>query len=279
MGKTAIRVIAALTALTFSSATLSQTPTPPAPLTPPLPPQQEAEGKFAWGLLIKLIAPTVFQLFANWVMKKIEPTYDEKALRKLAVNVAGAGIVKIGTLFASKDIILAGVEPNAALGEPLDELRNDASGENYQGVHVALVEVDANGAPIGFRTVADGFSTGERFKLRVLSTFDALVVLGNITPKGKQRQIYPAAAGEAVRIPAGTEVLLPLGQKQYLQFVGDVGRDQITITVRDPRSLETGQASTARVFRKDEAFGSNFLQEVKPGLYPVIAEAISIQHR
>jgi hypothetical protein len=127
--------------------------------------QQEADGKFAWGLLIKLIAPTVFQLFANWVMKKIEPTYDEKALRKLAMNVTGAGIVRIGALFASKDIILAGVEPNAALGEPLDELRNDASGENYQGVHVALVEVDANGAPIGFRTVADGFSTGERFKL------------------------------------------------------------------------------------------------------------------
>lgn len=277
MRNSAIRAIAALTALTFSTATLGQTPSPvPAPVPPE---QQEAEGKFAWGLLIKLIAPTVFQLFANWVMKKIEPTYDEKALRKLAMNVTGAGIVKIGTLFASKDIILAGVEPNASLGEPLDELRNDASGENYQGVHVALVEVDANGAPIGFRTVADGFRTGERFKLRVLSTFDALVVLGNITPKGKQRQIYPAAAGEAVRIPAGSELLLPLGQKQYLQFVGDVGRDQITVTVRDPRSLESGQASTARVFRKDEAFGSNFLQEVKPGVYPVIAEAISIQHR
>jgi hypothetical protein len=269
------RVVAIVTAFSFSTATLAQT-SAPLPATPE--PQQEAEGKFVWGLLIKLIAPSVFQLFANWVLKKIEPTYDEKALRKLAVNVAGAGIVKLGNLFSSKDIILAGIAPNAAQGEPTEALRTDPAGENFQGVHIALVEVDADGKPVGFRTVADGFRTGERFKLRVLSTFDAVVVLGNITPKGAQRQIYPAAAGQAVSIPAGKEVLLPLGPKEYLQFVGDVGRDQITITVRDPRSLEAGRASKAQVFRKDETYGSNFVQEVKPGSYPVMAEAISIQH-
>jgi len=268
------RAIAALTAFSFSTATLAQTNAP----LPATPEPQQAEGKFVWGILIKLIAPSVFQLFANWVLKKIEPTYDEKALRKLAMNVAGAGIVKLGSLFASKDIILAGVAPNAAVGEPTEALRTDNAGENFQGVHVALVEVDADGKPVGFRTVADGFRSGERFKLRVLSTFDAVVVLGNITPKGVQRQIYPAAAGQAVSIPAGKEVLLPLGPKEFLQFAGDVGRDQITITVRDPRSLEAGRASQAQVFRKDETYGSNFVQEVKPGLYPVMAEAIGIQH-
>lgn len=277
------RAIAAYTALsfgalTFSGATQAQTEAARPPLAPE-PQPQDVEGKFVWGLLIKLIAPTVFQLFANWVIKKIEPTYDEHALRKLAMNVAGASIVKLGDLFSSKDIVLAGVAPNATEGEPSETLIADKTGENFQGVHVALVEVDATGKPIGFRTVADGFRTGERFKLRVLSTFDAVVVLGNITPKGAQRQIYPASAGRAVSLPAGKEVLLPLGPQEYLQFVGDVGRDQITITVRDPRSLESGRASTARVFRKDETYGSNFVQEVKPGLYPVMAEAIGIQHR
>lgn len=272
------RAIALLTALTFSTATLAQAPAQVSPATPE-PRQQEAEGKFVWGLLIKLIAPTVFQLFANWVIKKIEPTYDENALRKLAMNVAGAGIVKIGNLFSSKDIVLAGVSPNATQGEPTEAFTTDKSGENFQGVNIALVEVDAEGVPVAFRTVADGFSTGERFKLRVLSTFDALVVLGNINPKGRQRQIYPVSGGEAVRIPAGKEVLLPLGPKEYLQFAGDVGRDQITFTVRDPRSLEQGHASSAQVFRKDESFGSNFVQEVRPGRFPVIAEAIAIQHR
>lgn len=271
------RCIAALTALTFTTAAFAQTPTPSTPT--PSQDNQEIEGKFVWGLLIKLIAPTVFQLFANWVMKKIEPTYDEQALRKLLVNTAGAAIVKLNNKFASKDIVLAGVAPDTEVGEPVDDLRIDADGENFQGVHIALVEVDANGLPIGFRTVADGFSTGERFKLRVLSTFEALVVLGNITPKGAQRQIYPATASRAVRIPAGKEILLPLGEKEYLQFAGDVGRDQLTITVRDPRSLEGGRTSTAQVFRKDEAYGSNFVQEVKPGQYPVISESIGIQHR
>jgi hypothetical protein len=269
------QIVAILTALSFSTATLAQTGAP-LPATPE--PQQQAEGKFVWGILLKLIAPSVFQTFANWVLKKIEPNYDAAALRKLAVNVAGAAIVKIGNYVSGKDIILAGIAPNAALGEPTEALQADKGGENFQGVHVALVEVDADGRPVGFRTVGDGFRTGERFKLRVLSTFDALVVLGNITPKGAQRQIYPAAGSEAVRIPAGQEVLLPLGQKEYLQFAGDIGRDQLTITVRDPRSLEGGRASTAQVFRKDETYGSNFVQAVSPGRYPVMAEAISIQH-
>ena len=79
--------------------------------------------------------------------------------------------------------------------------------------------------------------------------------------------------------PTGKEILLPLGREEYLQFAGDVGRDQLTLTVRDPRSLAGGQASTARVFRRDEDYGSNFVQEVKPGRYPVIAEAIGIEHR
>lgn len=271
------RCIAALTALTFSTTTLAQTAEPPP--VPVQPENREVEGKFVWGILIKLIAPTVFQLMANWVIKKIEPTYDEKALRKLLVNAAGAAIVKLSNHFASKDIVLAGVSPETEVGEPVGTLQIDANGENYQGVHIALVEVDADGKPLGFRTVADGFRTGERFKLRVLSTFDALVVLGNITPKGAQRQIYPASTTRAVRIPAGKEVLLPLGEKEYLQFAGDVGQDKLTITARDPRSLESGHASTAQVFRKDEPYGSNFVQEVKPGLYPVIAEAIGIQHR
>lgn len=270
------RITAAITACTFSTATLAQSS---APLPVTSAPQQEAEGKFVWGILIKLIAPSVFQLFANWVLKKLEPSYDENALRKLAMNVADAGIVKLGSLFASKEIILAGVAPNTTLGAPTEALQTDKGGENFQGVHVALVEVDADGKPVGFHTVTDGFRTGERFKLRVLSTFDAVVVLGNITPKGTQRQIYPVSGSEAVRIPAGKEVLLPLGPKEFLQFAGDVGHDQITITVRDPRSLEAGHASTAQVFRKDETYGSNFLQEVKPGRYPVIAEAIVVQHR
>jgi len=272
------KLVAALTVLTFSTASLAQA-VPPATPSTDMPPQ--AEGKFVWGILIKLIAPAVFDFFAEWVKKKIAAKYNESSLEYLAGNAAVAVIVNLSGYLSGKDIVLggAGTAPNAALGTPEEPLKTGKDGENFQGVNVALVSIDDNGKPTGLRTVADGFTTGERFKLRVLSTFDAVVVLGNITPKGAQRQIYPAAVGQAVSIPAGKEILLPLGKQEYLQFAGDVGRDQLTFTVRDPRSLQTGQASSARVFRKDETYGSNFVQEVKPGQYPVISESIGIEHK
>jgi hypothetical protein len=276
------KFVAALTALAFSTASLAQAVQPAASASGS-PAQQEAEGKFVWGILIKLVAPVVFDIFSDWVKKKIAAKYDEHSLQYLAGNAAAAVIVNLSSYLSGKDIVLGGVSagaaPNAALGTPEAPLKTGKEGENYQGVNVALVGVDETGKPTGFRSVAAGFTTGERFKLRVLSTFDAVVVLGNITPKGVQRQIYPAADGQAVSIPAGKEILLPLGAKEYLQFAGDVGRDQLTLTVRDPRSLQSGQAASARVFRKDETYGSNFVQEVRPGQYPVISEAIGIEHK
>lgn len=275
------KLVAALTVLTFSTGSLAQALPPAASAVPAQP--QEAEGKVIWGVLLKLVAPVVFDFFAEWVKKKIAAKYEANSFEHMAANAAVAAIVNLSGYLAGKDIVLGGVSanaaPNAALGIPEAPLKTGKEGENYQGVNIALVGVDENGKPTGFRAVADGFISGERFKLRVLSTFDAVVVLGNITPKGAQRQIYPAVPGQAVSIPAGKEILLPLGKGEYLQFAGDVGRDQLTVTVRDPRSLQTGQASSARVFRKDEAFGSNFVQEVKPGQYPVIAEAIGIEHK
>lgn len=272
--RTRQRLVAALTAATFASGCLAQA-------APPAPEPAQVEGKFAWGLLLKLVAPYVFDYFAAWAKKKITASLDTRALERLTGNAGLASVVSLNSYLASRDIVLggAGAPPNAALGAPEEALVSGKEGENFQGVNVALVGVDKAGAITGYRNVADGFSSGERFKLRLLSTFDAVVVLGNITPRGTQRQIYPAATGQAIAIPAGKEILLPLGREEYLQFAGDVGRDQLTVTVRDPRSLAGGQASTARVFRRDEDYGSNFVQEVKPGRYPVIAEAIGIEHR
>lgn len=280
--------------------------------------QGAQESKFIWGLLLKLVAPAAFDLFASWVVKKIKKRQgidnpdDAKAedpkieLAKLVWNSASASIVSLGqyfssdsssgpgntppmsaeashayfgeqTLLASRDIVL--VSPNATEGEPGKPLVVDKSGENFQGVNIALVEIDANGGFKGYRSVKDGFKTGERFKIRVLSTFDAVVVLGNINPKGVQKQIYPARNGKAVSIPAGKEILLPLGKDEYLQFVGDVGEDKLTFTVRDPRTLKPDLAASTQVFRKDDGLSTHFIQEVKPGRFPVIAEAIAFEHQ
>jgi hypothetical protein len=276
------KLVATLTAVAFSTVSLAQTAPPPPPADEN-PPQQEAQGKFVWGVLLKLAAPHVFDFLANWVKKKIENRLDDRQSQTLAAGRAAAPIVNLGGYLCGKDIVLssvsAGAAPNAMVGEPEAPLVVGKDGENYQGVNVALVGVDEHGTPTGLRTVADGFTTGERFKLRVLSTFDAVVVLGNITPRGIMRQIYPPEPGRAVSIPAGEEVLLPLGQHDYLQFAGDVGLDQLTITVRAPCSMQAGSASTAQVFRKDAPYGSDFVQQVKPGQYPVIAESIAINHK
>jgi hypothetical protein len=280
------RLVAGVTALCFSAGAYAQAAAraPETPISSSAP--QEQEGKVIWGLLIKLIAPAVFQLFSDWLVKKIAVKYDEESLQRLAINAAGAAVVSLADLFkgdllggkGTRDIVLMNAPTENSTEEPTAPLKVDKNGENYQGVHVSLVSVDAQGKPQGFRTVADGFKTGERFKLRVVPTFDAVVVLGNLTPKGVQKQIYPAAADQAIRLQAGKEVLLPLKQNQYFQFAGDVGEDKLTITVRDPRSLQPGNASAARVHRKDETYGSNFVQEVEAGRYPVISESIAIKH-
>ncbi len=268
------KLIAALSILCFGGTSLAQTAPPPLPSL-----QQEAEAKIVWGVLLKLIAPVVFDVFTEWAKKKIAARYDQNSLEYLAANSALAAIVSLASYKTGKDIVLAGVAPNATEGTPQLPLRVDGQGENYQGVNVALVSVDANGKPLGFRPLGSGFDAGERFKLRVLSTFDALVVLGNINPLGVSRQIYPDKGGLAVSIPAGKEVLLPLGEKEYFMFSGATGEEKLTFTVRDPRSLESGRAAGAQVYRRDESFGSSFVQAVTPERFPVIAEAIALEHR
>ena len=268
------KLIAALTALSFTGTCLAQGDPPP---LPPL--KEQAESKVIWGVLLKLIAPVVFDYFSEWAKKKIAARYDKNSLQLMVSNAALASVVNLASYMSGKDIVLAGAEPNAAPGTPATPLKVDGNGENYQGVNVALVSVDEAGKPQAFRPLAEGFTTGERFKLRVLSTFDAVVVLGNVNPAGVSKQIYPAKPGYAISIPAGKEILLPLGEKEYFKFAGDTGHEKLTFTVRDPRSLESGHAASGQVFRKDESFGSSFVQNVTPDTFPVVAEAIALEHR
>lgn len=269
------RLAAGLTAAAFLCASTGVSAEAPVAAEPPASPQPQ-EAKVIWGVLLKLVAPIVFDYFSEWVKGKVKEKLNDPEFRKMLSDSANAAIVKVQNYLGTRDIVL--ISPNAREGEPAALLKSDTSGENYQGVNIALLEIGEDGQPKGYRNIAEGFKTGERFKVRILSTFDALVVLGNINPRGIQQQIYPASKENAVSIPAGKEILLPTGQDEYLQFVGNAGNDKLTFTVRDARSLAPGQASRAQVFRRDSGVGTHFVQEVKPGLYPVIAEAISIEH-
>ena len=166
---------------------------------------------------------------------------------------------------------------DVVLGRPTRPLEVQGKDPNYEGVHVAIVALDSTGKPTSVRSVNDGFRTGEKFKLRVVSTFEGLVAIDNINPKGEQKRVYPDG-GNVVAIPLGQEILIPLAADEWFELAGNTGKEQLVITVRDRRAFGEAAANN-RIFRQDEKYGSNFVQEVAPGkTFPVITQSIAFSH-
>lgn len=256
-----LQLLPACALLALGASAQAQTP-------PPLPSLlAQTEIGIVWGVPIQVSTRNVFDIFSEWMHRrsKADPAYP-------------ASIVNLAGFSGGRAAIAAGVEPNARMDMPKEPLRMDGRGENYQAINVAVVSVDLNGKPLDSRPLGSGFAAGERFKLRVLATFDAMVVLGNVNPMAGRKQIYPAKAGYAVSVPPGKEVLLPLGDKEYFKFSGAT-EERLTFTVRDPRSLDPDRAATGPAFRRDEGYGSSFVQAVAPERFPVIAESIALKLR
>lgn len=273
------RLIATLMAahlgLTPSLAAWAQSAPPPAPL--PTGEADQVEPKFVWGVVvINIVLKYALGAFASWAAAKLTNDLTDGALKKLNQNSLTATIVPI-VRFLGLALKSAGVPENAKAGDPSTPLKVEEGKENYQGVHLSLVGFERSGALQGFRPITSGFRTGERFKLRVLPTFDGLLVIENINPKGEKRQIFPASVEQALLVKAGVEILVPIAEDDYFEFTGSPGDEQLVITLRDLRSKD-GAVSTAQVFRKDEANGTNFVQETPPGTYPVISQGIRFAH-
>jgi hypothetical protein len=197
-------------------------------------------------------------------------------MQKFMLNAAQAVIIPLAEAspFGSKS---AGAPENTVAGEPNKTVTVDNGKENFQGVHVAVVGFNKTGEATGIQPVIAGFRTGDRVKLKVLPTFEGLMVIENINPKGERKQIYPPNGSDVVKLKAGLEVLLPLARNDYFEFAGATGDDQLVITIRDPRAFG-GNESKAEANRKDEKTGSSFVQEVAPGTYPVISQSLKLKH-
>lgn len=270
--KKRFRVAATLLAATLTLQVAAQTA--PAGDEP-----DDVQPKFVWGLLLNIGFKLASSLFTDWLQTKLNVDLSPLNLARLAMNSLSAHIVPLATVVSSgvsaKD---AGAAENTVAGEPNAPLRVGSDGQvNYQGVHVALVGFDADGKALGLRPLSAGFRTGERFKLHVLPTFDGLLVIDNINPRGRRSQVYPPRASDVVQVKAGVEILVPLDKDQYFEFTGAAGDEQLVLTLRDPRAFGEA-ASKAPAFRKDDPNGSSFLQEVKPERYPRVSQAIHLRH-
>ncbi len=242
--------------------------------------EERVEPKFIWGVLLKFVVSQVatfaFDAFSLWLNDRLSSGLNSSIDRLAANRLAGSG-AKIGARGASATLPGASAPPEVVVGKPDTPLKIENGQANYQAVHIALMVAQNDGQRFAYRPVNEGFKTGERFKLRVISTFGGELYLENINPRGARKQIYPARAAEVVMLLPGTETLLPLGQNEYFEFTRIPGHEQLVINVADPRAVGAA-VSGYRVHRQDTAYGSNFVQEISTDTYPVISQSVDVIH-
>ncbi len=243
---------------------------------------EQPEPKFIWGILINIaiskLSNYVFQVFTDWLTARLTAGLDSAADAAIAHLTRDSG-AKISSRGATPVLAVAGAAQPAPIvvGNPDKPLVADGKKENYQGVHVALMMSEDGGRRFAFRPVNEGFRTGERFKLRVVSTFGGELSIENINPRGERRQVFPPRADQVVALLPATETLIPMDPNQFFEFTGSTGREQLVINVADPRAVGAA-ASRSKIFRQDTKFGSNFLQEATGGTYPSIQQAVELVH-
>ena len=260
------RILVLAAALVLAAPGWSQQPAPAK--------DDEVQPRFVWGLLINVaiskVAGMGWDWFSNWLFKSTPNVAGRSGPPNLAAD-SGAQVRSrsSGAVTERASEVVA--------GDPATPINVDGGKENYQGVHVALVVVSADGKNFDLRPVNAGFKTGERFKVRVVSTFAGELTLENINPRGERKHIYPAKTDYVVALQAGRETFLPLGKDEYFQFTKATGKEQLVVNLADPRAVGPN-ASRHQVYRQDVKYGSNFLQQVAPNTYPHISQAIELTH-
>ena len=253
----------------------------------------EVEPKFIWGVIIvKYVAGQALSMFSQWMVAQMNQKYgtniSSASYSATAMDLARLAIARYqqtsdttgGALIERNPTLVPVALKNpaqVALANPTTPLTVSDGSENYQGVHIAIVGATRDGTLTELRPVNAGFRTGERFKLRAVSTFGGLLVIENINPRGERKQIYPPTSGAVVVLQPGADTLLPLGKDELFEFARYTGEEQLVISLRDPRAVGAA-VSRQKVYRKDEEYGSHFVQETSKGTYPAISESIRLRH-
>jgi hypothetical protein len=167
--------------------------------------------------------------------------------------------------------IVATTQP---LATPLTVGREGAS--NYQGMRASALIVNDGGQVIEERSLGMPFYAGEKFRLKVQSTFSGFLEISHRAPSGNVKQLFPSAGVGQVLLVAGSEMVLPMGNTVY-EFAGDTGTEQLTLTVRDPQAASGSVGNP--IYRQDTLSQSFYAQQAAPERPPYISQAVEISHR
>lgn len=275
---TALLVLPLLVQLSFPTAALAQMPANtvlPAPAAVKKTATQAAEDekpepKFIWGLLINVVLSKVGSVLMDWALNKLTNRLDLGfgGLLKKSENIAFVPEVSAASQREVWDM------ENIVLGEPPIGLKLENGQENFQGLVISLAVFDAKGQPLEFRPINASFKTGEKFKLRVLSTFDGQFTVHAQSPSGKRQRLFPQQ-DQAIAVPKGQELLIPAQADLFFEFSGQTGDERLLVSMR---GAESGAAqSTKPVYRKDDAIGSFFVQESLQQS-PIIVQTLKLKH-
>jgi hypothetical protein len=149
-----------------------------------------------------------------------------------------------------------------------------APGLNYQGLHAKLVLLDERGTARSMRPLNTVLRAGQRFKVRITPTFDAVAAVdrlfGDTWSLRRVGQFYPAP-GLSVQVRAGETADLPMGAEEY--FVMPPNAAPFVVSVRHAQAIGE-RASDQPAYRHDGARGSNYLQLVPQGQWPAIEQQV-----
>lgn len=263
-----------LALLMLPSAAGAATEPPEQSLPAEVPAEEQPQPKFIWGIVLKFAAQKVFEVFFSWASEKLFPGVAERLTLALEEAVTPSGAATLIPIAQQAVPITSKVTEDA----PDAPVFAKSGRENYQGAHLSLLVLQPDGRTLAVRPVSAGFVSGERFRIRIGSTFEGELTLDNIDPHGERKRLYPASPEQVLSIKSGVPVILPLEPDAFFEFDDVAGEEKLVVSLRDPRA-QGREVARSEVHRQENASGTGLLQEVAPGKYAAIAETIALQHR
>lgn len=163
---------------------------------------------------------------------------------------------------------------------------------NYQGVTVSAVMLNNQNLATDTRSLAAAFRVGERFKLRIVSTSDAIISLDGLrAPPGMSAtngvltgqpaligQVYPPQPEQVVHAKAGEVVHIPLGANAYFTVDDRPGVELLSLHLRHPQA-KNNAINRQPIYRQDAQGMTTYVQLVQPGAHLALSQLIPLQQR